>query len=254
MTRLPFMGLLVYHFRYSVKGGLTPTASWRFKSAAGIMIYLSGRFAPPGAAAGGGRRGGRGGEGREGTTHRVGDPSEIPSDPPSISGDPSGIPSDPASISGDHSEIPSDPPSISRDPSEIPIDPASISGDISGIQSDPASTSGDPSEIPGDPPFISGDPSEIQSDPASISGDLSEIQGAPASISGDPSGEILTALDNRKRVTILYHGKPRATIIPPDEEIVAGSVREYVFFGMYAGDSEPVDEVLEGLRGGRYDL
>ena len=68
------------------------------------------------------------------------------------------------------------------------------------------------------------------------------------------TGEILAALDKRERVTILYHGKPRATIIPLDEEVVVGLVGEHEFFGMYAGENEPVDAVMQRLRGGRYDL
>jgi len=68
------------------------------------------------------------------------------------------------------------------------------------------------------------------------------------------TGEILAALDKRERVTILYHGKPRGTIIPLEEEATSGPVREHEFFGMHTPESEPVDVVLERLRGGRYGL
>lgn len=68
------------------------------------------------------------------------------------------------------------------------------------------------------------------------------------------TGEILAALDKRERVTILYHGKPRGTIIPLEEETTRVPVREHEFFGMYAGESESVDAVMERLRGGRHDL
>lgn len=68
------------------------------------------------------------------------------------------------------------------------------------------------------------------------------------------TGEILAALDKRERVTILYRGKPRGTIIPLEEEATSVRVREHEFFGMYAGESDPVDAIMERLRGGRHDL
>ena len=67
------------------------------------------------------------------------------------------------------------------------------------------------------------------------------------------TSDILAALDNRESVTILYHGKPRGTIIPL-ENVTAGRVCEHEFFNMYAGEAETVDEVMDRLRGGRYDL
>jgi len=68
------------------------------------------------------------------------------------------------------------------------------------------------------------------------------------------TSEILAALDKRERVTILYHGKPRATIVPIEEEATSVRVREHEFFGMYAREDEPVAAVMERLRGGRYDI
>lgn len=65
------------------------------------------------------------------------------------------------------------------------------------------------------------------------------------------TGEILAALDKRERVTILYHGKPRGTIIPLEEDLTPGRVCEHEFFGMRAGEAEPVEAVMDGLRGGR---
>jgi len=67
------------------------------------------------------------------------------------------------------------------------------------------------------------------------------------------TSDILAALDNRESVTILYHGKPKGTIIPL-EDSTAGKVCEHEFFNMYAGETETVDEVMEHLRGGRHDL
>lgn len=67
------------------------------------------------------------------------------------------------------------------------------------------------------------------------------------------TSDILAALEKRERVTILYHGKPKGTIIPL-EDSTAGKVCEHEFFNMYASESEAVDEVMERLRGGRHDL
>jgi antitoxin (DNA-binding transcriptional repressor) of toxin-antitoxin stability system len=68
------------------------------------------------------------------------------------------------------------------------------------------------------------------------------------------TSDILAALENRERITILYHGKPRGTIIPLEDASTAGKVCEHELFGMYAAEKESVDEVMERLRGGRHDL
>ena len=68
------------------------------------------------------------------------------------------------------------------------------------------------------------------------------------------TSDILAALDNRERVTILYHGKPRGTIIPLEKTTPAGKVCAHEFFGMYAKDTEKVEDVMDRLRGGRHDL
>lgn len=68
------------------------------------------------------------------------------------------------------------------------------------------------------------------------------------------TSDILAALDKREHVTILYHGKPKGTIIPLEETIPAGKVREHAFFGMYAGETETVESVMDGLRGSRHDF
>jgi antitoxin (DNA-binding transcriptional repressor) of toxin-antitoxin stability system len=67
------------------------------------------------------------------------------------------------------------------------------------------------------------------------------------------TSDILAALDKRESVTILYHGKPKGTIIPLDDS-AAGMVCEHEFFNMYAAETEAVDEAMERLRGGRHDL
>ena len=67
------------------------------------------------------------------------------------------------------------------------------------------------------------------------------------------TSDILAALENREQVTILYHGKPKGTIIPM-EGVPAGLVCEHEFFNMYAGETESVNEIMGRLRGGRHDL
>ena len=67
------------------------------------------------------------------------------------------------------------------------------------------------------------------------------------------TADILAALEKRERVTILYHGKPRGTIIPLEED-EPGRVCDHEFFGMLAGGAESVEVVMERLRGGRYDI
>ena len=64
--------------------------------------------------------------------------------------------------------------------------------------------------------------------------------------------EVLGALERREQVTILYHGKIRGTIIPAGE-VRPGKVADHPFFGMAANEELPVDEVLESLRGGRFN-
>ena len=68
------------------------------------------------------------------------------------------------------------------------------------------------------------------------------------------TSDILAALDKREHITILYHGKPRGTIIPLEETSPTGKVCKHEFFGMYAKDTETVEDVMERLRGGRHDL
>lgn len=68
------------------------------------------------------------------------------------------------------------------------------------------------------------------------------------------TSDILAALDNREPVTILYHGKPKGTIIPIEETRPPQKVCNHPFFGMYAQDTNSVDDVMKELRGNRYDL
>jgi antitoxin (DNA-binding transcriptional repressor) of toxin-antitoxin stability system len=68
------------------------------------------------------------------------------------------------------------------------------------------------------------------------------------------TNEILAALEKREPVTILYHGKPRGTIVPYEEETGTGKVCDHAFFNMYGTETESVEEVMQKLRGGRHDL
>lgn len=68
------------------------------------------------------------------------------------------------------------------------------------------------------------------------------------------TSDILAALDKREHVTILYHGKPRGTIIPLEDTNQSGKVCKHDFFGMLAGETETVEDIMENLRRGRHGL
>ncbi len=63
--------------------------------------------------------------------------------------------------------------------------------------------------------------------------------------------EVLSALDRRERVSILYHGKVKGIIVPAEERPRVKSSK-HPFFGMTTGEKKKVEEVVEELRGGRY--
>lgn len=64
--------------------------------------------------------------------------------------------------------------------------------------------------------------------------------------------EVLKALEQRENVTILYHGKVKGTIIPTKNDSI-GKVEEHPFFGMSRNDSASVKELMDKLRGSRFD-
>ena len=64
--------------------------------------------------------------------------------------------------------------------------------------------------------------------------------------------EVLKALEQRENVTILYHGKVKGTIIPAKTNSIA-KVEEHPFFGMSRNDSASVKELMDKLRGSRFD-
>lgn len=62
--------------------------------------------------------------------------------------------------------------------------------------------------------------------------------------------DVLKALDNNEKVQVLCHGKVRGVIMPARSSAKM-NVKDHEFFGMNAGDGDPVDSVMEKLRGGR---
>lgn len=64
--------------------------------------------------------------------------------------------------------------------------------------------------------------------------------------------EVLKALDKNERVTVLYHGKVKGTIIPSNTK-TEKKVQTHAFFGMLTKDATTVQEEMRTLRGGRND-
>ncbi len=65
--------------------------------------------------------------------------------------------------------------------------------------------------------------------------------------------DILKALRNREKVTILYHGIETGIIHPVEPENPPGAAQTE-FFGMYAKDKESVQTTMKRLRKNRYAL
>jgi len=65
------------------------------------------------------------------------------------------------------------------------------------------------------------------------------------------TSDIFAALECGEEVTLLYHGKPKGTIIPLNSKS-AVCVTEHPFFGMYRQPEESVEDVVDQLRGNRY--
>ena len=62
--------------------------------------------------------------------------------------------------------------------------------------------------------------------------------------------EVLSALDRRERVNILYHGKVKGVIVPAEERSNS-KASKHPFFGMASGEKKAVEQVMEELREGR---
>ena len=66
--------------------------------------------------------------------------------------------------------------------------------------------------------------------------------------------DVLKAVERRETVDVLYHGKLKARLVPIEaakSQKQSKRVQEHPFFGMTAGDNEPVPAVMTRLRGGR---
>lgn len=67
------------------------------------------------------------------------------------------------------------------------------------------------------------------------------------------TSEILKALDRNESVTVLYHGKVKATITPAQKKTTT-KIQDHPFFGMRESCEQTVLEELEDLRKPRHDL
>ncbi len=65
--------------------------------------------------------------------------------------------------------------------------------------------------------------------------------------------DVLKALDRNETVTVLYHGKTKAIIMPAKGRVMK-KIKDHPFFGMSAGDArKPVLDELDDLRKPRYN-
>ncbi len=64
--------------------------------------------------------------------------------------------------------------------------------------------------------------------------------------------KVLKALDRRERVTLLYHGKVKGTIIPAHGKRNM-KVEEHPLFGLTAQEEKAVAQQMDELRRSRFD-
>jgi len=62
--------------------------------------------------------------------------------------------------------------------------------------------------------------------------------------------EILQALERNEEITLLYRGRVRGVIMPAGNR---KKVAEHPFFGMKQDGSRPVSEIMDELRGNRFN-
>ncbi|MCP4273962.1 MAG: type II toxin-antitoxin system Phd/YefM family antitoxin [Gammaproteobacteria bacterium] len=62
--------------------------------------------------------------------------------------------------------------------------------------------------------------------------------------------DIMRAIDRSEQVTVLYHGKEKAVIMPI-EQVSDVDIKSHPFFGMLQ-DSDTVESIVDDLRTGRY--
>lgn len=64
--------------------------------------------------------------------------------------------------------------------------------------------------------------------------------------------EVLKALDRRERITLLYHGKVKGTILPAEKEQVL-SVEDHPLFNMVGKKAKTVSKEMDDLRKSRFN-
>jgi antitoxin (DNA-binding transcriptional repressor) of toxin-antitoxin stability system len=64
--------------------------------------------------------------------------------------------------------------------------------------------------------------------------------------------DVLKALDRGEKVTLLYHGKIKGTIVPVISNQMT-SVAEHPFFNMAGEESADVSQEMDALRGSRFN-
>ncbi len=65
--------------------------------------------------------------------------------------------------------------------------------------------------------------------------------------------EVLKALDRKEKVIVSYHGKEKAILEPIKEKREQNSLKNHPSFGMWADDTESVEDIMKDLRGIRYN-
>ena len=65
--------------------------------------------------------------------------------------------------------------------------------------------------------------------------------------------DVLKALDRNEKVTVLYRGKVKGTLIPSNNK-TKQKITDHPFFGMSANSKDiSVKNIMDGLRGSRYN-
>ncbi len=64
--------------------------------------------------------------------------------------------------------------------------------------------------------------------------------------------DVIKALDRNESVEILYHRKKIGVITPTKREL-SEKVQDHPFFGIATSDLSSVEDVMQQLRGGRYN-
>lgn len=64
--------------------------------------------------------------------------------------------------------------------------------------------------------------------------------------------EVLQALERNETIEILYHGKPKGTIIPYRTKLKKLKSSQHPYFGMNSATKKSVTKEMDNLRGGRY--